>query len=497
MGAQAEAGAANFGCTNHFLNPDDPLPEYRNNPLIGALGPIADAAARFATLYDLPPYDESVRNLPAHLRAHAVRALTGLFIPQAGHDRTMQYFDILIRQSYTHRNPLSGRYRRQLQSDRNLLLAGSLPPERFANQPLLGAAVLGSPGTGKTTLVSRILNSYPQVVHHSYTLDGVRIAFPQVVYLKINLFQDASLKGFAIEFFEQLGHAVQNPDLGRDWDVKKCNGNTAQPLIYRAAREHNLGLIVIDDSQNMVSNNRGYEAVLNYFVRIMNCLGLGVVLIGTKKTKSLLESDMTFGRRFIGGIPSFVPLRPKPRGQKEDGPWEQFVAQVWRYEFVRTPSDYRALSDVVFEITGGIPDLVIKLFTLAQMRCFGRDREQLTESVLKETASELFSVVADRMLELKGEREDSPGVEDAKKKLTESYNGRMNETLARMGAEPVFPAQRPVIELGQAPSEPNSVSPSPEMKAEESAFEHPVVAAGKSDDIKARLSQLGLLEVLS
>jgi hypothetical protein len=498
MNTLVDAGVSNFGYTSHFLNPDDPIPEYRNNPVIGALGPIADANERFEALYDPPPFDESVRKLPPHLRAHAIRTLSGLFVPTAAHDRVMLELDILRRRSYINRNPLSPKYRRQIQSDRSLLVEGSLPPERFAGVPLLGAAVLGPPGTGKTTLIGRILSTYPQVVHHAYLLDNdVRLAFTQVVYLKINLFQDASLKAFAIEFFEQLGQAVQNPNLGAEWRVDRCNGNTAQPLIYRVAREYNLGLLVIDDTQNMVSNNHGYAAVLNYFIRIMNCLGLGVVLIGTNTTQSLLERDATFGRRFIGSIPPFAPMRPKSKGQKEDGPWEQFLAQVWRYQFVDVPSDYRILSDRVFELTGGIPDLVIKLYTLAQTRCFGRAREEVTDTVLTETASELFSIVADRLLELKGQCKDSPGVEEAKNKLTNNYNGKLNDTLARVGAEPVFAMPKPVIDLDHAAGESSTVSPPPEIKAEEPVPEHPVVTAGKSNDIKARLSQMGLLEVPS
>src|SRR5579862_151590 len=137
MSTRINAGVSDFGYTGHFLNPDDPIPEYRNNPVIGALGPIADADARLAALYDQPHFDDNVRKLPPHLRAHAIRALSGLFVPMAAHDRTMQEFDILIRRSYIHRNPLSPKYRRQIQSDRSLLLTGSLPPERFAGVPLL------------------------------------------------------------------------------------------------------------------------------------------------------------------------------------------------------------------------------------------------------------------------------------------------------------------------------------------------------------------------
>src|SRR5581483_454952 len=165
-----DVDGAPFPCTTGFLNPEDPIPEYRNNPLIGALGPVAEAEARFDALYEPPPYDVSACNLAPHLRAHVVRSLSGLLVPMPAHDRAQPEIDIMVRRTYLHRNLPSEKYRRQVRADRDLLLAGSLPPERFANSPLLGAAVLGPPGVGKTTLMRLIVSQHPQVIHHAYEL---------------------------------------------------------------------------------------------------------------------------------------------------------------------------------------------------------------------------------------------------------------------------------------------------------------------------------------
>lgn len=391
-------GAGDEILTTHFLNSDDPIPDYRNNALIGALGPILDKDARFALMHREATYDESMRRLPPHLLAHAVRRLSTMFIPLAEHDAAVAEAEIVIRQSYIHRNPLNRMRRRQEFRDRQQLKGGTAPAERYSETPLLGQLITGCVGTGKTTIANVIMSMWQQVVRHAYEVDGVTVAFTQVVYIRIVLFHDASLKAFAQEFFSALAAALGDPTILTTWKVDRCSAANAAILIYAAVLEYRVGAIIVDDSQNVEYHVKSPDVVLSYFVRLMNTMGVAVILVGTDTTKTLISKDDTFARRFVCETPVFNALRPGDAA----GVFDAFVDQVWSKQLTVARTDYQKLKPLIYSTTGGVPDLIVKLFVLCQSRVFGRKNDVIDEPVIKEVADKLFSVVADRVEEIKG-----------------------------------------------------------------------------------------------
>lgn len=468
--------------TNQYINPKHAtIAAYRNNPLIGALGPVLTGDEITKLLTRRPDYDPSERMLPPHLKAHAIYALRSLVVPTPMHKAIIQEVGVLLRQGYIHRNPLSPGYSRIIAVDRPALKEGLLPPERFRNVPLLGSAAMGTSGTGKTMGFDIAVSTYPQVIDHCYEVDGVRIAFKQVTWLKINLFQDASLKAFGIEFFEKLGEAV-GENLRRNWGVDACNGNNVQPLIYRACREYNLGLLIVDELQNMVSHGKGYKAVLSYFIRMMNCLGLPIAVIGTNAASALMRTDAAASRRFISGIP---PFRPFARGPL----WKGFLEEVWRLQYTKQVTPFEELEPEIHELTGGVPDLVIKLYCLAQTRLFGRKSECLDKNVLKETAADLFHTIKDRILELKGQTIDTAKIQEQREKLDKQYEELTNKEEARLGAQAA---------LAGTPTPSPIVIEEPKAETSKETTDHPpaenaMIKASRAKDKKAALAQLGIL----
>ncbi|MFT3783548.1 MAG: AAA family ATPase [Nibricoccus sp.] len=468
--------------TNHYLEPKHPtIAAYRNNPLIGALGPVLTGDEITSLLTRRPSYDPSERKLPPHLKAHAIYALRSLVVPTPMHKAIVQEVGVILRQGYVHRNPLSPSYSRMIALDRPALKQGILPPERFRNVPLLGSAAMGTAGTGKTMGFDIAVSTYPQVIDHCYELNGVRVAFKQVTWLKINLFQDASLKAFGIEFFEKLGEAV-GENLRRDWGVDACNGNNVQPLIYRACREYNLGLLIVDELQNMVSHSKGYKAVLSYFIRMMNCLGLPIAVIGTNAAGALMQTDAAAARRFISGIPPFRPLASGPL-------WRGFLEEVWHLQYTKEATTLdETLEKQIHELTGGVPDLVIKLYCLTQTRLFGRKNERLTKGILDETAADLFHTIKDRILELKGRTIDTARIQEQRERLDKQYKELTHKEEVRLGAQPTSwetSTQGPVF-VGEENIEESTISDPPPAQNE-------MIQASRAKDKKAALAKLGIL----
>ncbi len=456
-----------------YLNLDDPIAAYRGNPLIGALGPIRTKEQIRDLLTVKPAYDPAERRLPAHLRPHAAFVLREFFLPGIAHMAAVKEVDLLIRQSYKHRNPLDPKYRRQWARDQKDLKEGRRLPQRYATVPSLGAAVIGPPGTGKTLSIDFATKDIVSVAEHAYLVGGDRVAFTQLPCLKLNLFQDGSLKSFGREIFDQAEQTLSIP-LARDWGVDRATGNRIQSLYFQLCQEYNVGLFVVDEFQLIQAAHDGTRRALNYFVRLMNCIGVAVVVIGTPATAGLLKENLAASRRFLSTIPPYAPF---VAGQV----WGAFFRQMARYRYVAEMDSIEGLSATALELSGGIPDLAVKLFLLTQMRLFGRKNERLTSAVLHETSKLLFYTVQDRLVELKGKAPEAKDIATVAKAMNAAFGDIANVENERVGGVPI-----PGLEA--KPSVPVTISADTEA-----TVAGKMTKAAKTSDPLAALEALGVV----
>ena len=77
--------------------------------------------------------------------------------------------------------------------------------------------------------------------------------------------------------------------------------NLIDVLIVRMAQIsqlHCIGVLVIDEIQHLsLAKGGGQEKMLNFFVMLVNTIGVPVVLIGTNRPMTVLQSDFRQARR--------------------------------------------------------------------------------------------------------------------------------------------------------------------------------------------------------
>lgn len=67
------------------------------------------------------------------------------------------------------------------------------------------------------------------------------------------------------------------------------------------SNHHAIGLLVIDEIQHLsVNKSGGAEKMLNFFVTLVNTVGLPVVMVGTPKARFIFEGDLRSARRGAG-----------------------------------------------------------------------------------------------------------------------------------------------------------------------------------------------------
>ena len=414
-----------IGTPEEYLNRDDTIAAYRGNPCIGALGPIRTKKQVQELLTIKPTYDPAERGLPAHLRPHVAYQIRQFFVPGIAHVAAVQEVDLLIRQSYLGRNPLDKKHRWLVSADARRMKAGAALPPRYLCVPGLGASVIGHPGTGKTMSVDLALRDFVSSAQHGYRIDGDRLAFTQLPYLKLNLHQDGSLKSFGREIFEQAEQTLEVP-LIREWGVDRATTDKIQNLYFQLCWEFKVGLFVVDEFQLIQAVHDGTRRALSYFVRLMNCVGVAVLVIGTPVTADLLKENLAASRRFLCNIPRFEVFT---KGKV----WDAFFKSLSAYQYVKQMDPVEELANTVLKLSGGVPDLVVKLFLLSQMRLFGREKEHLTSRVLLETSDKLFHSVQDRLLELQGKRPESPEISKVAADAEKTFNQIAAQEAARLG----------------------------------------------------------------
>lgn len=208
---------------------------------------------------------------------------------------------------------------------------------------------------------------------------------------------------------------------------------------------------------------------------MMNTIGVPVALIGTNTARTLIEADLAASRRFIGNIPAFVPF-------VKGAMWMQFLKELWRYQYLRVYTPMDGFEDLFLQLTGGIPDLVVKLYLLVQLRLFGKKSEVINETVIRQTADLLLFPVKNRVAEIKGLVPATPGLTTALASADKDFKQHANEECNRVGSSGIF------SDVQSAPP----VEITTESKTSERS-ESSLIGAVTVTEAKNRLAQKGQL----
>jgi len=204
----------------------------------------------------------------------------------------------------------------------------------------------------------------------------------QLVWLKLTCPPDGTIKGLATEFFRVID-GVLDTRYSRDYAGKTYR--TVDDLISAMARVasiHCLGLLVIDELQHLnEAKSGGAERMLNFFLQLMNTLGLPIITVGTYAVVGVLSRELRQIRRSSGQGDLIWDVIPN------DEVWRLLMESLWRYQYIRFPIPLtdEIVSALHYE-SAGILDFAIKLFLLAQIRSITVGTEKITSAMIHSVA---------------------------------------------------------------------------------------------------------------
>ncbi len=365
------------------------VPDYKGNPLIEALPPILSSARAIRSLTEEPPFHEAERELDAEYRIHCVKRLFRYFQPLDTHIDIEQRISVAIRQGYLSRNPMDSVHAGRLAAGYDAIRQGDIGvlERRPMKSTAAGFTIIGMSGVGKTTAVERILSLYPQSIGHT-SYHGRPLFMNQLVWLKIDCPYDGSLKGLCLSFFSAFDNA-----LGSNYAQKLTSRNTTVdtllPRMTQISTTHGLGLLIVDEIQHLSgAKSGGSEKMLNFFVTLVNTIGVPVVLIGTTKAMSVLQSEFRQARRGSGQGDLLWDR------MKNGLSWETMLRAMWRYQWTRKRTELTpGLKDAIYSESQGIIDIAVKLYAMAQVKAIADGTEEIKAPTIHTVASEKLRLV--------------------------------------------------------------------------------------------------------
>lgn len=366
---------------------------YEGNPFIEALPAVLEprqVAEKIQGAIDFTSYDTQAS---ASVRAHLIsQMMEQFFYPINRHIDLEKKLSIMIREGYVGRNPKDGSLNTRLQNGYERLMSGEDDSFRFpaVTSTARSLAFIGCSGSGKTTTLNKILSLYPQVIYHP------ELNFTQIVYLRVDCPHDGSLKSLCLHFFRAIDQALDT-NYEKKYALKRHGIETLLNLMRQISNHHAIGILVIDEIQHLsINKSGGAEKMLNFFVTLVNTVGLPVVMVGTPKARFIFEADLRSARRGAGfGSVFWEQMKQEPDIKLGDGKtmrseWNQFTDKLWRLQWLKK-SDI-ILSNRVrerwYDLSQGILDIAVKIFVLAQLRAIDHGIERITVPLLQTTYDE-------------------------------------------------------------------------------------------------------------
>jgi hypothetical protein len=277
------------------------------------------------------------------------------------------------------------------------------------------------------------------------------------VWLKVDCPLDGSPKALCRDFF-----AAVDPVLGTDYVGAYKSSQLAMHDLLRAAAnvaaQHYLGLLVIDEIQNLsTARSRGDDSLLNFLLRLENSIGVPVIRVGTYKAARLFADSFQLGRRGLGqGDFVWDRMRHGSEG------WATFWSGLWHYQYTRSRAAWDEQFDEVFyHHTQGITDLAVKLFAMAQIRAMEVGSECLTPEFVTRVADHDFRTVQPALEAVRsGSRGDLAHYEDLLPPATDlAYLVRQGMKFLEGSAPPVQVPQPHQGEPGPLSAMPKDPAP--------------------------------------
>ena len=352
---------------------DHRRPIYAGNPWIEALPDLPNDQELFSNLEGKIPYEETERELADYERKECVNSLTQVLVPLSQNGEIARKVYSAIREGYVNRNPLANAMRTRAAQLQQCVMTkdSNFRSLSNSNANANGFCIVGDSGLGKTTAVNKALNIFPQVItHHEY--HNMPFNSNQLVWLRLECPHDCSVKALITDFFVQFDQVMGDNTYYKHAASGRSSVDQMIPQLALIAQRHGLGLLIIDEIQNLSrAKSGGAEKMMSFIVQLVNTIGVPVLLMGIPNAVPFLKANLMTIRR-SAGQQGMTKLHPLDRASSD---WERLLKKLWKYQWTLQKSPLTdELSGLIHKYSVGNIDATIKIYMQAQRIAIGEER---------------------------------------------------------------------------------------------------------------------------
>lgn len=352
------------------------------NPFLEAMPEILSKEALFRRLACSPPQPDAAQLKPSD-RRRGLNALSSVFVPMDYMAVVYSTLFCAMESTYTASATIDSIRRVHAIHQGDGAPLAQLPVATSTDS----GSILGVPGIGKSSTIRRCLRQIPQVIRHSQYGDN-KLFCNQVTWLMVECPGDCSVKTLALNIIEAIDRAIGSSY--SDLNQRVARLPSASVLATRVkilCLTHHVGLIVIDEIQNAIltaSRNKQSKALIKFLVELSNEACTSIYYVGTPSAEDLFLSQEHLKRRTRGL--RLLPMRP-------DGIYRRFLHTLWPYQYTPERAHFAdALVNLVYDLSGGIPAYIVKIFCEAQVQALQAGAERLDDKLIRK-AVETFNIV--------------------------------------------------------------------------------------------------------
>lgn len=341
--------------------------------VINELPKMKSGSELISTMTILPRYDENICTESQTVRLMALSELYRIYVPS---QMSLEIYSKLYL-ALLHSLQKKGTKTAVIQQNENYK---AIRQQEYSG--IMGGSdsftIIGVSGIGKSSAISRTINLITEnkiiEVNEPYTkiLPCVTVQCPF----------DSSVKGLLLEILRKVDEAL---DSKYYQNALRTRATTDMLIgsVSQVALNH-IGLLVVDEIQNVVNSKNGKNLV-GMLTQLINNSGISICMVGTPESSVFFERGIQLARRSLG-------LQYTTMEYNDD--FCNFCNVVFSYQYVNKKTEISDLiTEWLYEHSSGIISVVVSLIHDAQEIAILTGKEVLNLETLNEAYQKRLSLL--------------------------------------------------------------------------------------------------------
>lgn len=329
--------------------------------------------ALISALSVLPDYDENIRSQNEAVRLIALSDIYRIYIPSPMTTEIYSKLYLALLRSLQKKMTKTAviqqnqNHRAIQQQEYTGIMGGS---DSFT--------IIGNSGIGKSSAISRSL-SLLQANGIIETEKPYAKIIPCVV---VQCPFDSSVKGMLLEILRKVDEI-----LGSDYYKNALKIRVTTDMLIGSVSQvaiNHIGLLVVDEIQNVVNSKNG-KSLVGMLTQLINNSGISICMVGTPESSLFFEQAMQLARRSLG---------LQYQSLECDGYFYDFCCTLFSYQYTKHKAEITdAIINWLYEHSGGIVSVVVSLIHDAQEIAILNGKEILSIETLNEAYKKRLSML--------------------------------------------------------------------------------------------------------